>query len=217
VDTQAIIMGGGFLLWGAVYLMGIRLGFKEKTFAIPWIAMCTNFSWEFLFAFVFNKSHPGLHPQAQFYSSLLLLAIDAVLIYLFVRYWRSDFPESVSEKWFLPYFLFGLLSCGGVVYYVTVEFQDWNGAYSAFGENVLTSALFLTMFLRRNSLLGQSLYIALAKMFGTILASISTWMFMPESKLLFFSYFLIFFLDALYTVLIYRKCKEEGVNPWKRF
>jgi hypothetical protein len=45
---------------------------------------------------------------------------------------------------------------------MTYEFDDWDGAYSAFGQNLLMSVLFITMLYARRSLRGQSVSIAIS-------------------------------------------------------
>jgi hypothetical protein len=53
------------------------------------------------------------------------------------------------------------------VLFITYEFNDWRGAYAAFGQNLMMFILFIDMLLTRNNLLGQSIFIALFKMIGT--------------------------------------------------
>jgi hypothetical protein len=72
------------------------------------------------------------------------------------------------------------------------------------------------MLCRRKSIAGQSLYIAVFKMLGTILPSILFHLKYPSSSFLNFLYIAIFLFDGAYLALLYRKCREQGVNPWKR-
>jgi hypothetical protein len=59
-----------------------------------------------------------------------------------------------------------LLTAFFTVVSITLEFQDFDGAYSAFGQNLMMSILFIVMLYSRGSLRGQSLSIALTKMGG---------------------------------------------------
>jgi hypothetical protein len=98
---------------------------------------------------------------------------------------------------------------------ISVEFDDWNGRYAAFGQNLMMSILFVVMFFKRKDLSGQSVYIALFKMMGTVIASILIFSLKPESVLLNTLYFGILFFDILYTILLFKKSTEMGINPWK--
>jgi hypothetical protein len=100
--------------------------------------------------------------------------------------------------------------------FVTREFKDWNGKYAAFGQNLMMSALFVTMLIKRNSVAGQSLYIALFKMTGTLFASILFFRLVPSSALMNFLYLAIFIFDLIYVVLLYRMLRRDGANPWSR-
>jgi hypothetical protein len=103
------------------------------------------------------------------------------------------------------------------VLFITYEFNDWAGKYAAFGQNFMMSVLFVGMLLRRNNVLGQSVYIALFKMVGTIIPSITIYYMYPTSILLNFLYLAIFVFDIMYVFMVYQKSKEAGLNPWKRF
>jgi hypothetical protein len=80
----------------------------------------------------------------------------------------------------------------------------------------MMSVLFVAMLLRRQDIKGQSIYIALGKMFGTLLPSILFFLRFPNSPLLNFLYVSIFIFDLIYVVLLYAKHKDLGINPWTR-
>ena len=105
----------------------------------------------------------------------------------------------------------------GAILAITYEFKDWDGKYAAFGQNLLMSVLFISMRLRRKDVSGQSIYIALFKLFGTLLPSVLFFLRFPSSILLNFLYVSIFIFDLIYLVMLYAKHRELGINPWKRF
>jgi hypothetical protein len=43
---------GSGIFWTLVYLLIIRLGFRDKTYGMPITALCANISWEFIFSFM---------------------------------------------------------------------------------------------------------------------------------------------------------------------
>src|SRR5215208_1235197 len=84
---------------------------------------------------------------------------------------------------------------------VWLSFDVSDGAYSAFGQNLMMSILFLTMLYSRGTMRGQSVWIAVLKMGGTALASFSFYLFNPDydgSILLPFLYVAIFIFDGIY-------------------
>jgi small basic protein len=101
---------------------------------------------------------------------------------------------------------------------MAMELEDC-GAYSAFGENYLMSILFLMMLFRRNSLMGQSIYIALSKMAGTALASIIACLFVPlaqKSAVFQYMFVAIFFFDLSYAAAVFYIGHKQGIAVWRR-
>ena len=108
------------------------------------------------------------------------------------------------------------------VFSVTYQFevvatpQEVDGRYAAFAQNLMMSVLFITMLVSRNSLKGQSFYIASLKMVGTLIPSILFFMLDSSDIFLDFLFVAIFVFDAIYVVLIYAKHRELNLNPWRR-
>ena len=99
---------------------------------------------------------------------------------------------------------------------VTYEFRDWDGKYVSLGQNLIMSMLFIGLLLERDNLSGQSLWIAICKMLGTLTASISILTFFHDSRLLGFFSVSILFYDIAYCYLVHAKSKELRINPWTR-
>jgi hypothetical protein len=90
-------------------------------------------------------------------------------------------------------------------------------AYVSSGLSVVISASYVSMILRRNNVRGQSIYIALFRMTGTLLATVGMLLYFPFSLLLSYCYVTIVILDVSYLLLVYRKCREQSLSPWRRF
>lgn len=199
-----MIVGGIF--WSLAYLLIIRQGFKDRTYGMPLAALCANFSWEAIFAFL----HP--HSPPQLYINYAWFGLDAVIVFQFLRYGKKEFP-SLSQGQFYLIFVFALVMSFCSIIFVTYEFQDWKGAYAAFGQNLMMSILFLWMFFSRNDLRGQSIYIAILKMLGTGVSSIAFYLYQPisqDSYLMPFLYLAIFISDAAYAFLVYRRSTTKA-------
>ena len=198
---------GSGVFWTAVYILIIRLGFRDKTYGMPIAALCANISWEFIFSFLYP------HDPPQNYITMVWFAFDLVIVFQILRFGRVEF----EPVWlFYPAFILGLLVSFGAILAITVEFNDWDGKYAAFGQNLMMSVLFVAMLLKRRNVKGQSIYIALFKMAWTLLPSILFFLRYPNSPLLNFLYGAIFVFDLIYAVLLYAKHRELGINPWRR-
>lgn len=205
-------MIGGGLLWTATYILIIRHGFKEKTFGMPLAALCANISWEAIFAFI----HP--HSSPQIYINYLWFFLDAVIVFQFLKYGKKEFPKFSRTQFYLV-FVLGISVAFPLIYSINVEFNDWSGAYAAFGQNLMMSVLFIPMLLSRNDLRGQSIYIGIFKMLGTGLSSLAFYLYrsIAQDSMLFLVLFIgICAFDIIYVVMLYQKHKELGIFPWKR-
>lgn len=206
-----MIVGGIF--WSLTYILIIRRGFKDKTYSMPLAALCANISWEAIFSFI----HP--HSPPQLYINYIWFLLDAIIVLQFLKFGKFEFPK-FSIRQFYSVFLMALITAFFLVLFITYEFNDFKGAYSAFGQNLMMSILFITMLLSRNDLRGQSIYIALFKMLGTGISSLAFYLYQPIAQGSFLFAFLfvsIFIYDLIYSGIIYQKCKEYNIPIWTRF
>ncbi len=144
--------------------------------------------------------------------------MDAVIVMQFLKYGKKEFPN--IPRWqFFAVFALGISIALPMILSVNYELDDNIGAYTAFGQNLMMSILFVTMLINRKGIGGQSFYIALFKMIGTGLSSLAFYLYRPiaqDSILLQFLFVSIFIFDLIYTIGIYRKCKNSEI-PLKRF
>ena len=159
------------LAWTIVYIEAIRIGFRDKTYAIPIAALGLNIAWEWTYAV------QGLanDPQVQSWINLAWALADVVILYTFFRFGRREFPTFVTRPLFIAW---------GVAIIVTSFLVQWlfiaefglagmkSAQYSAFLQNLLMSGLFIAMFVARQGPRGQSLVIAVAKWLGTLAPTI---------------------------------------------
>lgn len=193
----ALMLGCG-LLWTLSYLMIIHRGFSDRTYGMPVVALCANVSWEFLFSFVYPQG------PIQTPVNLAWFSLDLIICYQALRYGPSEF-RGLTKGGFYAMFAFTLVAAFCAVLFVTWRFKDFDGAYTAFGQSLLMSALFIAMLRARRSLRGQSLPIAVCKLLGTGLASLAFYQYAYVSQgsvvlpVLFVSSFV---LDAVYVSLV---------------
>ena len=201
--TELMIVGGIF--WSLTYVLIIRQGFHDRTYGMPLAALCANISWEGIFAFIYPHTAP------QLYINYLWFSLDTIIVFQFLKFGKKEF-SNFSPGQFYIIFIFALIMALCSILVVTYEFHDRQGAYAAFGQNLMMSVLFLWMFFSRNNLRGQSIYIATFKMLGTGISSLAFYLYQPISQgsyLMPFFYLTIFICDAAYTLMVYRRSSEQ--------
>lgn len=206
---MALMLAGG-VGWMIAYVLIIRHGFRDRTYGMPIAALCANLSWEAIFSFIY----PPFPMQRA--VNILWLSLDFVIVYQALRFGPRELPN-LSSRGF--YTLFGLTLatafCGEL--FITREFQDWSGAYAAFGVNLLMSVLFVSMLYRRQSLRGQSLGIAIAKLCGTTFISLAFFFFSFEDKsrggLMNFLYIASFLFDVIYVMAVRAFARSSTREP----
>jgi hypothetical protein len=201
VISNTLKLGSG-LFWTITYLLIIIKGSREKTYGMPMVALCANISWEFIFSFIIP------HKSPQLYIDYCWLFFDVGILIQFLMYGKKDFPSNLSSKLFFPSFLLSLILCFLGVLLISLEFEDNHGVYAAFGQNLMMSVLFIFLLIKRNSTEGQSVYIAVFKMVGTILPSILFYHYYPDNLLLMFLYFSILIFDLIYLILLIRMIRS---------
>ncbi len=151
--------------WTVVYIVSIRIGFTQRTYAIPLAALALNIAWESIYAvhgLITDRS-------VQTYVNLAWGLADLVIVYTFFRFGRAEFPGFLSRWMFTGWGILVIASAFVVQWLFIAEF-GWGRAapYAAFLQNLLMSGLFIAMFAARRGARGQSLVIACAKWIGTL-------------------------------------------------
>lgn len=163
--------------WMIVYEECIRLGFKEKTYAMPYWALGLNFAWEFIYTVsdvVFEAHGPvtGM-TLAQVIVNAVWVGLDAVILYTYFRYGKKEWEIRTDKKGFAFWSVLGIACCFTLQIAFIVEFGFVMAAqYSAFLQNLLMSVLFIQLYAKRQSMEGQSLLLAAAKWIGTLAPTI---------------------------------------------
>lgn len=205
--------GVGAACWLGAYIVTIVQSFRERTYGLPLLAICLNFTWEFMDTF--TLSDPILLWKVIDY---LWFAMDVLIVYQLFRFGRSEQKIAEVRRGF--YWIVALTLLGAFVgqYAWVTTFHDTLGLVLAFVINFVMSALFITFFFdRRDSLRGLSLSVAWLKMLGTALSSVQCYFLIPlvhpvaKSTTAFPAYAFLWFLfvgcfvlDCIYIGLVAR-------------
>jgi hypothetical protein len=157
--------------WTWVYIECIRIGLKQKTYAMPLFALALNFAWEVVYSYLGVTENATI--TAQTVVNICWAFADVFIIATWLRFGGRYWPERLGG---LTFFAWGaLVFCVSFVIQVLFvrEFGTAAGArYSAFLQNLLMSVLFIDMFFKRKGAEGQSLIIAVNKWIGTLAPTI---------------------------------------------
>lgn len=176
--------------WTIVYIDGIRIGFRDKSYAIPFYALALNFAWELLYTY-FGFRTNGVTVQNVFNS--VWFAFDVGILYTYFKFGRKYFvgghivpsadahgtdkayppANAGGSDMFIAWSVLGIITAFAVQYAFRREFGvSKAAAYAAFPQNLIMSILFIAMLAKRGSREGQSLTIAINKWLGTLAPTI---------------------------------------------
>lgn len=167
MDAFLTVVSG--LAWTIVYIEAIRVGLRDRTYAMPLVALGLNFAWESIYTWQQLSNGPSL----QGFVNLAWVVADLFVVYTFLRFGRAELPGFVTGPMFagLAVLVFGVSFAVQSLF--IGEFGVSAAArYSAFLQNLLMSALFIAMLAARRGTRGQSLTIATAKWLGTLAPTI---------------------------------------------
>jgi hypothetical protein len=159
------------LAWTIVYVVSIRIGFTQKTYAMPIAALGLNIAWEWTYA----VHDLATNPQLQAWVNLIWALADVLIVVTFFRYGRRELPAFVSRPLFVAWGVAILVTSFLIQWLFIAEFGltgNRAATYSAFLQNLLMSGLFIALFVARRGPRGQSLIIAVAKWLGTLAPTI---------------------------------------------
>ena len=157
------------ICWSIVYIQLIIVGFKYKTYGMPFIALALNFAWEAIHSYIDLRSNLL---SIQTWITLIWFILDIGIVYTYLRYGKKYFPKHTSKKFFMPWTITIFIMSFVIQYYFVVEFRDLGGMYSAFLQNLIMSILFISLLVNRIDIKGQNLTIAINKWIGTLAPTI---------------------------------------------
>ena len=167
--TLLIVTSG--ICWSIVYIESIRIGFQQKTYAMPLFALGLNIVWEGLYAFtdIFIRQSIG----AQAIANACWFVLDCVIVYTYFKFGQSECRTETEHQFFVPWSLLAFAAC----LVLQLLFYYWFGnvegeKYAAYLQNVAMSLLYLSMLKERKSDKGQSMTIAICKCIGTLTPTI---------------------------------------------
>jgi hypothetical protein len=162
VESFLVVLSG--LAWTVVYVECVRVGLRDRTYAMPLVALGLNIAWESTYAV--HDLVGAIGPQAVI--NLVWALIDVVIVYTFFRFGRAESP-TLSGRLFAGWGVL-IFATSYAIQWLFIGQFGWTDAakYSAFLQNLLMSGLFIAMLIARRGTRGQSMLIAVPKWIGTL-------------------------------------------------
>jgi len=157
----------GTAFWFVVYVAAILQGFRFKTYSVPIVAVCANFSWEILAAFVTVAPIPLWH-----WGDIVWMCLDAAIVWTVLRYGRQRQTIPELRHWFYPVVAGTFIVALATQWGLEVAIGDAYGFIDAYLIAVMMSALFFFMYFERRSADAYSYTIAWCKLLGNGLTTI---------------------------------------------
>jgi len=199
--------------WTLTYILVIRRNHLEKTYGIPLVALAVNVAWELIFSVLIRPATLTEDAWLWIAINLIWLLLDIVILVQTIKYGvRENWP---SRAFFYNILLMALIFGALGILAITFQFQDWEGRWASFADNLMMSILFINMLYQRG-IRGQSIYIGTSKLVGTFAIGLGYLISDPASPLQWYLTLSILFFDVLYVVLLYRKIRAAQLNPWTR-
>lgn len=207
------LMIGSGVCWTITYLLILRRGILDLTYGMPAAALFANLAWEIIYSFI----HP--HTMPQLAVDRIWLAFDFLLLLQYLRFGPAVRKVRINITFYLE-FLLSFSVTFILILLVSDALHDDNGAYVAFGQNLMMSALFIAILRDRKSASGQSIYIALFKLAGTLLASVAFYTqtkTYSHSPLMQFLFVAIVAYDVVYVFMLANQLKRQRIKVFRRF
>jgi len=169
--TEHVFFATGCFLWVLTYVIVIKNIIKKQFVEIPIIAICANFTWEFLWSFIFKTDMGELY----IWGYRIWFFMDCFIVYGMFRYGVKQVSINILQKHFNLSIIFCLLSWLVMLFYYIklydVPFTHM-GANSGYILNVMMSTLYIISFLRYSQPTVFSYLAAWFKGLGTLLITI---------------------------------------------
>src|SRR5947208_763254 len=131
------------LCWTIIYIDGIRIGLRDKSYAIPFYALALNFAWELLYTILGFRTEGA---TVQNVINAVWFTFDIGILYTYFRFGLKDFGSRIfnppanaggtdrsavaggADKLFIAWSVLGLIMAFAVQYALRREFGIGKGA-----------------------------------------------------------------------------------------
>lgn len=198
--------------WIVAYIEALRVGFRDKSYGIPFLTLALNFTWE---AYYTYQGYLVFGSHVSTYVNCIWVLIDIGILYTYFKYANQE-VKAEKNTFYIQAILF-LTGCFLLQHFAFLWLGIVNGAlYVGYFINFLMSFLFVRMYLRRPDLKGQSLLIAIPKCIGTFSTTILFGIIGSKTaggvhEAILYIGLIIFVTDLIYIYLLAKRMKSLKV------
>lgn len=194
------------LLWSLAYVLMLRRGSVDRVSGVPLLAFAPAITWELIYGVVrpTRELPPFVVP--------LWLVLDTGIVLQYLRHRERE----GRRAWSRLRLLVTLAICFAIELSVIHDLDDRDGVWSGFAVNVIMSLAFVAMIRGRRDVRGQSIYIALLKMLGTLVTAPHAYALHGDQWSLRVFMAVSLLADLTYVALVARQCRAQGIRPWSR-
>ncbi|WPR74761.1 hypothetical protein [Algoriphagus sp. NG3] len=203
--------------WIIAYVEALRVGFRDKSYGIPFLTLALNFSWEVYYTY---QGYLVFGSHVSTYVNCFWVLLDVGILYTYFKYGISE--VKVGKATFYLQGIAFLIVCFVIQHVAFQQLGIVNGAlYVGYLINFLMSFLFVRMYFRRPDLKGQSLLIAIPKCIGTFSTTILFGIIGSKTaggvhEAILYLGSIIVVTDLFYIFLVTKKWRELRYMPEKK-
>ena len=200
---------GCFLFVCLTYVLVILRARRDKTYGMPFPAMCINITWEFLYTFVYRPPGRWADPDVWLHllADFIWFALDIGIVITWLQFESADRLPGLSPRWRVPALALATGSAMAVIIGMHEQFKavetQMPGTTSCSLRCLVMSTLFIAMVLRRNNTSGQSLPIAISKLLASAMGSIYLLLIGFISWFWISLFVLTFLFDSIYLATLF--------------
>ncbi len=206
---EMILFGLGCFFWLLTYYIYIRNLIKTQFLEIPFIVVCMNIAWEFVWSMVFGDSVRNYMGFAMQIGYALWFFFDCYIFYGLYKYGYKQFklPYLIkhSKKLAFIYAIF----FGFLFYFMNISGYDTPiGTISAYLDNIVISSAYIFIFLQSDNKHLFSKSVSWYKFIGTALISIALDLHWSHNFFLIYMTIAVFILDVYYLYIFHKETKN---------
>ena len=201
--TLRLITG---VAWAYAYWRIIIVSRQDRTYGVPLFAAALNLSWESIYSIggAARWSNYGTGVHVQIAINWVWLFLDLGIAATVIRYGRREFPSMTRTSFLLMLTAISALAAMLQASFLLKFPPEEAAQLTALLQNVYMSGAYISMALVRADRRGQRLDVAVAKLIGTLVATISVSLIGGFSSGFLVLGISCFFLDVAYIFILRR-------------
>lgn len=203
--------------WLVAYVLIIRRGILDRTYGMPASALVLNLAWESLLEFVLELPYESWR-----IGYGLWFLFDLGILCTCLRYGRDDFSQGAVRRHFHLWLAAGFVLALAAEWAFITAYQDLGGTVLGWIFAIYINGAMCAMLVRRNSVRGQSAWIAVFILLGNLAGYFQLQVYplpppLPPRLLLHVFPLVATALGVAYLALVIDQSRREGLRPWSRW